>query len=68
MNKTANDYMLEQTLRDAREVVRRLESLTRHARNARGAGACARVELINNSINNKLKLKQCERELSKRGV
>ena len=26
-------------------------------------GACARVELINNSINNKLKLKQSEREL-----
>ena len=44
MNKTANDYMLEQTLRDAREIVRRLESLTRHARNARGAGACARVD------------------------
>ena len=44
MNKTANDYMLEQTLRDAREVVRRLESLMRHARNARGAGACARVD------------------------
>ena len=55
MNGT-NECMLEQTLRDAREVVRRLELLARNARNAREAGVRARVKINNTTVNNNTSL------------